>query len=43
MLYVRGHLYNTYKIYSVARLDVFKLGHLHSAQVMKRFLIFLSQ
>lgn len=34
---------NTYKIYSVARLDVFKLCHLHPAQVMKRFFIFLPQ
>lgn len=33
----------TYKIYSVAWLDVFKLCHFHSAQIMKCLLIFLSQ
>lgn len=34
---------NTHKLYSVTRLDVLKLGDLHLGQVMKRFLIFLSQ
>lgn len=33
----------THKIYSVAWLDVFKLCHLHPAQVMKRLFIFLTQ
>lgn len=35
--------YSTYKIYSVAWFDVFELCHLHPAQVMKCFFIFLSQ
>lgn len=42
-LYVTVYNNNPYKIYSVSRLDVFELGHLHSAQVVKCFFIFLSQ
>lgn len=38
-----GNTKKTYKIYSVAWLDVFKLCHLHSAQVMKGFFILFSQ
>lgn len=34
---------NTYKIYSVTRLDVLKLSHLHSGKVMKCLLILLTK
>lgn len=37
----KNTMFTTYKIYSVAGFDVFKLCHLYSGQIVKRLLILL--